>query len=111
MSRQGNGGRIPRAKGEPTKVDALLSSALRKLGLDSRLDRYRFVMHWSEIVGPEIAKRTKPECLRNGALVVRVSSSAWAQELSFQKETILKRLSRFLDKSDSVTDISFYVAK
>lgn len=102
---------IRRKMKAPMKADELLASALKGLGLDEKIARYRFVTHWREIVGPEIASRTRPECLRNGALVVRVTSSAWAQELSFQKGTILKRLAKFLDAKDLVEDINFYVGE
>ena len=60
-------------------------------------------------MGEEIAKRTRPECIRKDALVVRVANSAWAQELSFQKDVILARLMRFLSGDTPVSDILFYV--
>jgi predicted nucleic acid-binding Zn ribbon protein len=94
----------------PQKIEQILRSALRTSGLDKEITRYQFVLHWPEIVGPEIAKRTAPECIRAGALVVRVADSAWAQELSFQKDIILKRLKKFLRHDEDVRDVMFYVA-
>ena len=94
---------------DPLPIQQVLERALAKFGLDKEIARYRFVMHWKEIVGEEIAKRAKPECIRNRALVVRVTDSAWAQELSFQKKIILARLKKFLGKDDIVDDVHFYV--
>lgn len=94
----------------PVPVHGVLMSALQRYGLAEGFTRYQFVSRWSEIVGSEIARRAQPECLRNGTLVVRVCNSAWAQELSFQKQVILKRLQRFVDAEPGVKDISFYVA-
>lgn len=88
----------------------VLQQALRAVGLDHQIARYEFVLRWPEIVGAEIAKRTRPECIRNNTLVIRVASSVWAQELSFQKEIILRRLRRLYPEHDMVHDIHFYVA-
>ena len=94
----------------PSPVARVLQSALGKNGLDKKLARYRFVLHWDEIVGERIARLAQPECLRDGALIVRVNDSAWAQELSFQKRVILARLAKYVDPSDHITDVMFYVA-
>lgn len=93
----------------PEAVRGILSSVLRRSGLDRDLARYGFVLHWPEIVGEAIAARTKPECIRNGALVIRVTDSTWAQELSLQKSVILGRLQKFLADDQIVTDVRFYV--
>lgn len=96
--------------GEPTPIMDVLNRALARNGLDKDIARYRFVTQWHEIVGRSIAARTRPECLRNGSLVVRVESSAWAQELSFRKEVILSRLKKFIGSEEVVDDVYFYVA-
>ena len=96
-------------RGGVSSAEDILKSALRSSGLDKRIARYRFVLHWEEIVGASIAKNSKPECIRNNALVVRVADSCWAQTLSFQKEVILGRLKRFLNQDDIVDDVQFYV--
>lgn len=95
----------------PALASDVLKRAFRRYGIDKQLARYQFVLHWSEIVGAEIAKRAQPECIRNKALVVRVSDSAWAQELSFQKQVILRRLRRFIQQDQVVEDVVFYVGR
>lgn len=99
----------PRSR-RPTPVHGALVSALKRYGLAEGFARYQFVSCWDDIVGKEIAKRARPEYLRGGTLVVRVCNSAWAQELSFQKQVILKRLQRFADPAVTVKDIAFCVA-
>lgn len=99
----------PKRGGAPALLQNVLGTYLRAKGLDREITRYRFVEHWPEIVGPDIAHRTQPECLRRGALVVRVTNSAWAQELSFQKQTILARLKQFAGPDEAVNDVLFYV--
>lgn len=92
-------------------VKKTLSGLLSKYNLDKEFARYEFVLHWAEIVGAEIAKRTKPECIRNRTLVVAVVNAAWAQELSFNKTMIIRRLKERLSDPDIITDVSFYVSK
>lgn len=95
---------------DPLEVKTVLSKALQQFGISKDIARYSFVLHWKEIVGEELAKRTHPECIRQNRLVIRVLESSWAQELSFHKEHILKRLRPYLDDGVVVDDVSFYVA-
>lgn len=98
-----------RVRKDPDAIKNILGAVLKRHGLDQEIDRYRFVLHWPDIVGADIARRTKPECLRNGSLVIRVTTSAWAQELAFHKATILARLKRFLGEGETVKDVFFQV--
>ena len=98
-------------RSDPALVKKTLSGILAKYNLDKAFAKYEFVLHWPDIVGAEIAKRTKPECIRNKTLVVAVVNSAWAQELSFNKAMILQRLKGRLSDPDIITDVSFYVSK
>ena len=93
----------------PIAAASVLNSVLKRYGLDREIARYQFVLKWEEIVGKEIARRTRPECLRGGSLVVRVSNSVWAQELSFYKPVILNRLKKHLPVGEMVKDLTFYV--
>lgn len=89
-------------------VQAILGAAFKQFGIEEKVKKYGFVLHWSEIVGSEIASRTKPEALVNGRLRVRVNDSVWAQELSFYKETILARLKKYLEPGERVDDLYFH---
>jgi predicted nucleic acid-binding Zn ribbon protein len=94
----------------PDSVKSILAAVLKKHGLETKLAKYDFVLHWAEIVGPEIAKRTKPLQIRNGVLTVAVQNSIWAQELTFNKKMIIKKLSeRVGENSNTVKDIHFNV--
>lgn len=96
----------------PQAIGKVLSLALKRYGIDKDVARYEFVLHWTEIMGEDIAKRTRPESLENSILTVRVCNSEWAQELAFQKEIIKTRLNRFLAESHSqltVNDVRFWV--
>ncbi len=46
---------------------------------------------WGDIVGPQLCRRCVPLSLRNGRLLVGVSSSTWLHELSFLIRTLIDR--------------------
>lgn len=93
----------------PSSAGQILARVLKRHGLDEKLAKYQFVQYWPQIVGKAIAERAMPEAIRNKTLVVRVESSAWAQELSFQKIVIKNRLNKFLGAEQAINDIHFYV--
>lgn len=95
----------------PSSAGQILSSALKRIGLDKDINRYRFVQFWEEIVGEQIAQRAFPEVIRDGTLYVKVTSSAWAQELTFQKSVILSRVKRFCDNPHDLRDVRFVTGK
>jgi predicted nucleic acid-binding Zn ribbon protein len=100
-----------RKKSNFESASAILEKAFRKYGLEDRVTKYKFVMHWPEIMGPAISQRSRPEYIRNKTLYIKVSDSGWAQELSFQKNVILTRLQRFLEKDTVVKEIRFFVGE
>jgi predicted nucleic acid-binding Zn ribbon protein len=93
------------------EVKRILGPALRKFGLEEKITRYAFVLHWKEIVGSEIALRSRPESIRAKTLFVTVKDAIWAQELGFQKEVILKRLKPYLTEGQELTDVMFVVGR
>lgn len=98
-----------KSRRRPESVEKIVQGAFRKYGLADKLAKYTFVLHWKEIVGAGLASKSYPEKIRNGVLAVKVSSSAWAQEMTFQKDIILNRLQGYLSESQQVRDIKFYV--
>jgi hypothetical protein len=98
-----------RAPSDLLLVKSILAKALARRGLEKKVERYEFILHWKEIVGESLAIVCKPECLSRNTLVVRVINSGWAQEIGFMKPLILQRLSKYLPAGDLVDDISFRV--
>lgn len=95
-------------KRNPEAVSQVIDMAFRRFGISQEINKYKFVLHWEEIVGADLAKRSKPEYLKGQTLVVRAQDSTWSQELSFHKRTIISRLNRFLGK-DEVKDMLLIV--
>jgi predicted nucleic acid-binding Zn ribbon protein len=101
---------VKRSK-DPALVNSFLEGVLRKFGLEKEIRKYQFVLLWKDIVGEEIAKRTKPSGFNGQSLMVFVENSSWAQELAFHKNVILTRLRRHFGDSQPVRDIIFQVGK
>jgi predicted nucleic acid-binding Zn ribbon protein len=49
---------------------------------------------WDGVVGETVAGNAQPAAFKERLLIVHVSSSAWLQELHFQKTDLIQRLNR-----------------
>ncbi len=65
---------------------------------------------WPEIVGQVVATQTRPTGIQRQVLQVATSSSAWAQNLAFERHTILAKLNTKLDQL-KLSDIRFSTAQ
>lgn len=77
----------------PTPLAEALAAYLQKQGLVKRVQQAGILEDWATLVGPQIAAVTEPESVTaDGVLRVRVTTSAWAQELSLMSPRVLARL-------------------
>ena len=84
---------------EPALAGELVDKMLHGLGLDERLHQYKALIIWNDVVGPQIATRTRPVRIRENILEVNVDQPAWMQQLQLMKPKILARLNAELGKS------------
>jgi len=90
-------------------IKGILAKALAGKGLDRKIDRYEFILHWDKIVGEKLAEVSRPEYISRRALIVRVMHPVWAQELTFMKAHLLRKLAPYLKRGDLVEDMIFRV--
>lgn len=90
----------------PEKLYSILNSFLSSKGYLASCREYSVISQWKEIVGESVAAISSCENVDNGILYVKVSSSAWRQELSFLKKDILHKIGSHTD-CRSITDIVF----
>lgn len=96
--------RFSRTRHALDAADAL-AAVIEHYKLAATLEERRVLTEWREVVGPRIASRTWPGAVRGGVLTVRVTNSAWMQELTFIKAQLVHKLrERF---GDLVTDVRF----
>lgn len=71
-----------------------LADVLRDLGWDARRGDAELLAAWAPLVGPAIAKASKPLGLREGVLEVGVVGAAWAGELKLLGPNILQKFAQ-----------------
>lgn len=96
-------------RSRPVQAAALVEALLDKYGIKQGIREQRLVTRWAEIVGERVATRAWPDGLRNGVLFVRVSTSAWLQELSFLREALVQGANREVGHPPMVREIRLHL--
>lgn len=99
----------PRAETTRTAADAI-AAALRFRGITDEVRARRVLTEWSELVGPKIASRTRPDGIFERVLVVEVASSAWLHELNLLRQQILSGLLARLGEPRLFDDLKLKLA-
>jgi hypothetical protein len=82
-----------------SKVESVAEILARWLGKRERGGELHLCVlrnRWAEIVGRRVAEKTQPQALRDRILTVAVANSAWLNELSFMRGTILGQIQDLL---------------
>ncbi len=74
------------------RVGDVLPGVLDSLGITGRMEEARLLEEWTEIVGDAVSKRSRPEGLHQGVLVVEVENNVWMQEIQFHRQEIAERV-------------------
>lgn len=101
--------RSPRSFETRSAADAILD-ALQQHGLTDEIRAQRVVAEWSELVGPKVAARTRPDGIRERILYVEVATSAWLQELNLLKAQLVMGLTSRLGDPRLFDDVRFKLA-
>ena len=72
----------------------------------SYLDEVKIIKGWSGVVGPFIAQYTKDLFIKEGVLLVRLTSDSLRTELGYSKSLLLKNLNNLVGY-DLLKDIVF----
>lgn len=98
----------PRRPGHSTRAPESLETILARAG-ESRFARLRPPIAtglWREAVGARIAENAKPVSLSGEVLLLRVSTSVWAHELSLLADEVVARLR---ERGIEVKQLRFHV--
>ncbi|MDD3926068.1 MAG: DUF721 domain-containing protein [bacterium] len=87
-------------------VEEIIARMVGNLEDGRRLREELSLLVWEDVVGKAISRHTSPQRVISGIMTVNTDGSAWAQELSLQKEEIKKRLNARVG-FDLVKDIRF----
>jgi predicted nucleic acid-binding Zn ribbon protein len=95
-----------RAFGALRASDAV-AAALELHGISDQVRAGRVITEWSELVGPKIAQRTRPDGVTDRLLWVEVATSAWLHELNLLRPQLLKGLLERLGEPALFDDLRF----
>ncbi len=101
--------RVPRAF-EPRSAANAVASALDLHGLANEVRAGRVLTEWSDLVGPKIAQRTRPEGIVERTLWIEVATSAWMHELNLLRTQLLAGLLARFGEPRLFDDIKFRLA-
>ena len=84
----------------------ILPQTLKNIGLKKRYNNEYVILHWREIVGPDIYFHTRASMIYHGVLTVKVSNSSWAHHLMTIKQEIINKINSFIGEK-VINDIKF----
>src|SRR5207244_6297747 len=82
--------RRAKRSGEPQGIGAVLEELGRGRRLAAGLALGRLARRWRDVVGERLADESAPLRLEGGLLLVRVSSAAWATQVRFLADAVVK---------------------
>ncbi len=91
-----------------TPIKGILDSVLRQCRSELQQDPDLLWRVWDRAVGSAIARNARPAAFKQRLLIVHVSSSAWLQELHFQKAALIESVNKEAG-STILDDIQFKI--
>ena len=93
---------------QPETTGDILKKGLPKWDFGPTLLRYEVVEKWPDLVGPQIAAKSRATGLQGDILLIEVDHPAWVQELNLLKPQLLFKIGRDFPKS-GVKNIRFSI--
>lgn len=79
-------------------------------GITDAVRGERLVTEWTDLVGPKVASRTRPDGIHDRTLYIEVATSAWLQELNLLRAQLLANLLDRLGEPRLFDDLKFRLA-
>ena len=87
---------MAKRENDSNKLKDIIPRMLEENRLKEGMDQIQVQETWARVMGPGIANYTQEVRLKEGILVVKLSSSALRQELEYGKEKILRMMDESL---------------
>lgn len=91
---------------KPTRLGTVIKKVIDELGVRQKIDEARVVETWAAVAGPQINSVTESAWMKESSLYVKISSSAWRQELHMNRRQWRRRLNDQFER-DVVDEIVF----
>lgn len=101
--------RVPRVREVVAASDAV-AAALKLRGLTDEIRANRLLTEWTDMVGPKISARTRPDGIVDRLLWIEVATSAWLQELNLLRPQLLRGLLERVGEPTLFDDLRFRLA-
>jgi predicted nucleic acid-binding Zn ribbon protein len=82
----------------PNRLESLLDALYADLNFDAAAEEFKIVKIWSQVAGSHIARVSEVEKVVDGVLYVKVKNSAWRNELTFKRQSIMAQLNYKLQR-------------
>ena len=82
----------PRHRGHLEPVASVLDQMLAGLKLDEHFAAAQATEIWLQVVGPEVARRTRPVGVRDGELLIEVQGAVWMGHLAVLRQGIMEEI-------------------
>ncbi len=93
-------------KKDPEHIGVILKQLFRDQEWETHLQVSLLLLRWQDLVGPQIAKQSQPEYLKDEVLQVRVENSVWLNHLRFLEEELRRKVNKKLSPQ-KVKEIRF----
>ena len=93
---------------EPRHIGDVLSQLIARRGYARVQSASAFAEAWSTAAGQRWAACTRALAVRRGVLEIQVGNSTLAQELGFQKKTLVRRMAELVP-DENIRDLKFRV--
>lgn len=80
---------------KPQLISGVIGKIMSSFGLSKTYNGWMVVEKWSEIVGKELAQRSKAIRFEDGVLYVAVTDDAWRQEISMKSDEIISQINSY----------------
>lgn len=95
------------------ETESAAQAILRALAhhhLSDEIRGQRVITEWTDLVGPKVGARTRPDGISERVLWIEVATSAWLHELNLLKGQLLRGLVERLGEPRLFEDIRFKLA-
>ena len=92
----------------PRPGASLVDATFSRVGLADKAREYAALYAWHRLAGDRFGKRTRAERVLGGALLVRVASAPWANELGYLRSHLLEEL-RAVEGGEHIKELRFTI--
>lgn len=79
-------------KKSPQPISSVIGKIMSSFGISKTYYGWMVVEKWPEIVGKELAKRSKAIRFEDGVLFVAITDDVWRQEISMKSDEIIAQI-------------------